>query len=163
MNLSRTIPVLALVMFGLSACAPPLDDATLDAADEGASADERAAAAAPAPAAVCNDCGTVSAIQPVQQKGEGSGAGALAGAVIGGVIGHQFGGGRGKDAATVIGAVGGGVAGHEVEKNMKSTTYYQVTVRMDAGGTRTVNVGSAAGIAVGTPVRLVGNNLELRT
>jgi hypothetical protein len=46
---------------------------------------------------------------------------------------------------------------------MKSTTYYQVTVRMDAGGTRTVNVGSAAGIAVGTPVRVVGNNLELRT
>jgi uncharacterized protein YcfJ len=163
MNLSLTFPAAAvLLVLGLSACAPPLEEAGLDAETEAASAGE-ASAPAPAPVATCDNCGTVTAIQPIRQKGEGSGAGALAGAVIGGVIGNQFGGGRGKDAATVIGAVGGGVAGHEVEKNMKASTYYQVTVQMEAGGTRTVNVGSTAGIAVGTPVRVVGNNLELRT
>lgn len=166
MKASRSVPVIALLVLGLAACAPPLEETSLDAMDPMDATAESAAPRAeraPAPAPVCDNCGTVSDIQPVKQKGEGTGAGALAGAVIGGVIGHQFGGGRGKDAATVIGAVGGGVAGNEVEKNMKSSTYYQVTVQMEAGGTRTVNVGTTAGIAVGTPVRVIGNNLELRT
>lgn len=160
----KSFPSLLLIPFfslGLMACAPALDgDATAEPA-AAVAMPARAAAPAPTPA-VCRDCGTVSAIETVQEKGEGSGAGALAGAVLGGVIGHQFGGGRGKDAATAVGAIGGAMAGHEVEKNVKSTTYYRVTVRMEDGGTRSVNVGSTAGIAVGTPVRVVGNNLELR-
>lgn len=165
MNPFRSVPAVVVLVLGLSACAPPLEETSLDAAEASEeSATPRAQSVpAPVPEPVCDNCGTVSAIQPVRQKGEGSGAGALAGAVIGGVIGHQFGGGRGKDAATVIGAVGGGVAGNEVEKNLKSSTYYQVTVQMEAGGTRTVNVGTTAGIAIGTPVRVIGNNLELRT
>jgi outer membrane lipoprotein SlyB len=58
--------------------------------------------------------------------------------VLGGVLGHQVGGGRGKDVATVVGAVGGGLAGNEVEKHYRSTTRYQLQIRMDDGSTRTV-------------------------
>ena len=111
---------------------------------------------------VCSNCGTVASITPVTMKGDGTGAGAVVGAVVGGLLGNQVGGGRGKDAATVVGAVGGAVAGNEIEKRSKSRTYYDVVVNMDAGGTRTVSVASAAQISVGTPVKVVGNNLELR-
>ena len=87
---------------------------------------------------------------------------AIAGAVAGGVIGHQFGGGRGKDLATAAGAIGGGVAGHQIERSARASTYYEVGVRMDNGSYQTVKVDSAAGLAVGTPVRVDGNNLQLR-
>ncbi|HEX4872262.1 MAG TPA: glycine zipper 2TM domain-containing protein [Nevskiaceae bacterium] len=122
----------------------------------------RAAAAPPPPPPVCQDCGTVSAIQPVQAKGEGSGLGAAAGAVLGGVIGHQFGGGSGQKAATAAGAIGGALAGNEVEKRMKGSTYYAVTVNMDNGSVRTVNVADATGLAIGGKVRVVGDNLQPR-
>jgi len=87
---------------------------------------------------VCAVCGTVEAVTPVEVKGESKGVGAVAGVVLGGVLGHQVGGGRGKDVATVLGAVGGGLAGNEVEKRYKSTTRYQLQIRMDDGRTRTV-------------------------
>ncbi len=152
------------------ACAPAMDDTTAAAEED---AKTEAAAATPAPTArpapaqaaapaVCANCGTVTNVETVTEKGEGSGIGAVAGAVMGGVIGHQFGGGSGKKVATAAGAIGGAAAGHEVEKRRNSATYYRVTVRMDDGGSRVVNVGSTGGISVGTPVRVVGNNLELR-
>mgnify|MGYP001953709675 CR=1 FL=1 len=153
----------------LSACAPPLD-AEADTADA-ETVEEAPVAQAPAPQraapeptqAPCYDCGVVASIEPITEKGQGSGVGAIAGAVMGGVIGHQFGSGSGNKAATAAGAIGGAMAGNEVEKRRNSTTYCPVTVSMDEGGSRTVNVGSAAGISVGTPVRVVGDNLELRT
>ena len=92
----------------------------------------------PPPKPVCAVCGTVEAVTPVQVKGESKGGGAVAGVLLGGVLGHQVGGGRGKDLATVVGAVGGGMAGNEAEKRYKSTTRYQVQIRMDDGSTRTV-------------------------
>ncbi|MDB5972878.1 MAG: glycine zipper protein [Hydrocarboniphaga sp.] len=144
--------------------------AELDAAKARAARAERAARqeraedqqSAPPPVAVCSDCGTVASINEVRAKGEGTGLGAVAGAVLGGVIGHQFGGGKGKDVATAGGAVLGGVAGHQVERSARSTTYYEVGVRMDNGSYQTVKVDSAAGIQVGTAVRVDGNNLQLR-
>ena len=118
--------------------------------------------AAPEPPPVCNDCGTVASIEPVKEKGQGSGAGAVMGAIAGGVIGHQFGGGRGKDLATAAGAIAGGVAGHKAEEQIRATSYYRVGVRMENGGYQTVNIADPAGIAVGTPVRVIGGNLQLR-
>lgn len=115
-------------------------------------------APAPAPQA-CYDCGTVTAITPVQTKGEASAMGTLAGAVIGGVIGHQFGGGRGKDVATVAGAAGGAMAGREIEKRARATTSYDITVSMETGGTRVVSVVDPAGLSVGSRVRVDGSNL----
>lgn len=169
-----------------SACAPDAPDAS--PAGEQTATDEVEAAAAPeapppaaepprpAPVAtakprpqpsppqpvICADCGTVSAITETTQKGEGSGAGAVAGAVAGGVAGHQVGGGRGKDVATVAGAILGAMAGHEIEKRARSTTSYDISVTMDDGSQRLINVVEPGGLTVGTKVRVEGNTIYPR-
>ncbi len=111
------------------------------------------------PAALCANCGTVESVKAVQHKGEGTGLGAVAGGVLGGVVGHQIGGGNGKTAMTVIGAVGGGLAGHEVEKRARSTTGFDMQVRMQDGSTRTFQ--QSQSIAVGTQVVVEGNKLRV--
>lgn len=124
--------------------------------------EDETSAVATAPARVCHDCGTISAIEPMSRKGEASGAGAVMGAVAGAVIGHQFGGNdRSRDMATAGGAVAGGVAGHEIEKRKNTEHWYHVTVAMNDGGTRTVDVTSLNGMAVGSKVKVVGNSLQV--
>jgi outer membrane lipoprotein SlyB len=110
----------------------------------------------------CADCGTVRAIDPINQgDGKASGAGAVLGAVIGGVVGHQFGSGRGQDAATAAGAVGGAAAGHQMEKNRNApNTVYRVTIDMDRGLTESITVPDPAGLRNGDRVRVVGRNIE---
>jgi outer membrane lipoprotein SlyB len=108
-------------------------------------------------APVCANCGVVQSVTAVTKKGEGTGIGAVAGGVIGGVVGNQMGGGSGKDAMTVIGAVGGGIAGHEIEKRQRSTTEYQIRVRMADGTLRTVT--QARSLPVGQTVEVNGNQL----
>jgi outer membrane lipoprotein SlyB len=110
-------------------------------------------------AATCNNCGMVESVQTVQHKGEGSGAGAVIGGVVGGVVGNQMGGGSGKTAMTVLGAIGGGMAGNEIEKRQKSSTVYNVRVRMDDGSLRRVTLGQAA-VARGDRVAVEGQNLR---
>lgn len=110
------------------------------------------------PAAVCARCGTVESVQAVKQAGEGSGVGAVAGGVLGGVVGNQIGGGNGRKAMTVLGAIGGGVAGHQIEKSVRSTTVYNVRVRMDDGTLRTVTQSQAP--VVGSRVKLEGGTLR---
>lgn len=109
----------------------------------------------------CADCGTVRAVDVMNGSGEASGKGALLGAVIGGVIGHQFGGGSGQDVATAAGAVGGAAAGHQAEKNRSSGSYYRITIDMDSGATREVNVDDPRGLRPGSKVRVSGNNVEM--
>lgn len=109
----------------------------------------------------CTTCGKVVSIKPVTAEGKGSGAGAVIGAVVGGILGNQVGGGSGKDAATAAGVIGGAVAGNEVEKKKNETTYYAVTVDLDQGGEQTVNIGNAAGIAIGSEVKIVGNDIQV--
>jgi len=111
-----------------------------------------------ASASVCNSCGTVESVKSEKHKGEGTGLGAVGGAVLGGVVGHQMGGGNGKKALTVLGAVGGGLAGHEAEKQVRSTTVYQVQMRMDDGSTRTVTQNTAP--AVGARFEVEGSHLK---
>ncbi|WP_051294009.1 glycine zipper 2TM domain-containing protein [Pseudoduganella violaceinigra] len=115
-------------------------------------------AAAPAP---CHSCGVVESVRTVTQRGEGSGLGAAGGAIVGGLLGHQVGGGNGRKLATVAGAVGGAVVGNQVEGNMKSTTHYQVRVRMDDGKERTVTSGTPNWQA-GDPVTVVNGRLQRR-
>lgn len=122
---------------------------------------DEAAPVAPKAVAKCQDCGTISGIEQMTVKGDGSGIGAVAGAVVGAVIGHQIGDGKGQDAATVAGAIGGGFAGNEIEKRAKGTVYYHVTVAMETGGTRSVDVESLNGLATGSRVRVIGNNLHI--
>lgn len=118
------------------------------------------APAEPAKAApVCTTCGVVASVNTIAQKGEGSGLGAIAGGVLGGVLGHQVGGGTGKKIATVAGAAGGAYAGHQVEKNMKSTTSYEVVVNMDDGSTRTFSYDTPPAFQAGAKVRVVNGTL----
>lgn len=110
---------------------------------------------------VCDSCGTISSIETMRKKGEGSGIGIAAGAVLGAVIGHQIGGGRGQDVATATGAIGGGFAGNEIEKQARASTYYHITVNMESGGSRTVDVSELNGLSSGQKVRVVGNNIQM--
>jgi outer membrane lipoprotein SlyB len=121
---------------------------------------DRQAARPPVPApvavaATCLDCGVIESVRTVSAKGTGSGIGAVGGAVAGGVLGSQVGGGRGQDVMTVVGAVGGAIAGNEIEKRVKATTSYAVTVRMSDGSSRVVNEASAPTWRTGDKVRIV--------
>jgi len=113
----------------------------------------------PKAAPVCANCGVIASVNAISEKGEGSGLGAVAGGVLGGVLGHQIGGGTGKKIATVAGAAGGAYAGHQVEKNMKSTTHYEVIVNMDDGSTRTLNYDTQPAFQPGAKVRVVNGAL----
>ena len=117
---------------------------------------------APAPAPViCNDCGVVSSVRTIENKGEGSGVGAVGGAVAGGVLGHQMGGGRGRDVMTVIGAIAGGLGGHEVEKNVRKVVKHEVTVRFDDGNTRSFTYDKTPMFRNGDHVRLSSGELVI--
>jgi outer membrane lipoprotein SlyB len=105
--------------------------------------------------AICKYCGVVESARTITVKGEGSGLGAAGGAVVGGVLGHQIGGGNGKQLATVLGAVGGVVAGNEIEKQAKSTTAYEIGVRMNNGSHRVFREPSASGWRVGDHVKVI--------
>ena len=111
--------------------------------------------ASSAPVAKCTNCGVIESVREVSAKGEGSGLGAAGGAVVGGLLGHQVGGGSGKQIATVVGAVGGAVAGNEVEKRVKATKSYDITVRLDDGSSRVINEDNPPSWRSGDRVRIV--------
>jgi len=113
-------------------------------------------------AATCKDCGTVTDVRTIKKEGEGSGLGAVAGGVLGGVLGHQVGSGRGNTAATVVGAGAGAYAGHQVEKNQKSTTGYQVNIKMDDGKSRTFTFSNPTSYKAGDKVKIVDGKLTRR-
>ena len=113
----------------------------------------------PAAARVCTECGVIDSINVQDHKGAGTGIGAVGGAVVGGLIGNQVGSGRGNTAATVVGAVGGAVAGNEVEKRVKSTKDYKVSVRMDDGTFHSFNFEAAPPYAVGDKVKVIDGRL----
>jgi len=108
----------------------------------------------------CLDCGVVEAVHEVDVKGQGTGLGAVAGGVLGGVIGHQMGSGRGNTAMTVLGAAGGALAGNEVEKRTRASKHWDVTVRLDHGGTRTISVPTQPVWRAGDRVRIVNDAIQ---
>ncbi|KRB78743.1 glycine zipper 2TM domain-containing protein [Noviherbaspirillum sp. Root189] len=112
--------------------------------------------------AICSSCGRVESVQAIQQPAQASGVGMVAGAVLGGVLGNQVGGGTGRKIATVAGAVGGGYAGNEVEKRTRSTTTYQVRVRMEDGQVRSFPFAQQPGWNTGDRVRVVDGQLTAR-
>ena len=84
--------------------------------------------------------------------------GTVAGGVLGAVLGNQIGHGGGRTAATILGAVGGGFAGNAIEGQMRKETVYQVSVRMEDGSQRVVEVARAP--AVGSRVTVDGSTLR---
>jgi outer membrane lipoprotein SlyB len=76
------------------------------------------------------------------------------------VLGNQVGSGSGKQIATVVGAVGGVIAGNEIEKRVKSTRSYEVTVRLDDGSSRVLTQSAAPSWRAGDRVRIVDGALQ---
>jgi outer membrane lipoprotein SlyB len=143
-----------------AAAAPVKPAAKPETANQVASAQPPAPAAQPAKAApVCNNCGVVSEVRAIKEKGEGSGLGAIAGGVVGGLLGNQVGGGSGQKIATVAGAAGGAYAGHQIEKNVKSTTRYSVIVSMDDGSVRSFAYDNQPAFQAGAKVKVVNGAL----
>ncbi|MFZ5557266.1 MAG: glycine zipper 2TM domain-containing protein [Pseudomonadota bacterium] len=148
--------------------APTAGDQALRAAEAVSPAASKPTAASARPTAVpvaaapCLDCGVVESIRASEAKAAGSGVGAVAGGVTGGVIGNQIGGGSGRVIATVVGAAGGAYLGNEIEKNVKKSTVYQVTVRMEDGSTRTVTESAPPAYRVGEKVKIVDGRLAAR-
>jgi outer membrane lipoprotein SlyB len=108
----------------------------------------------------CLSCGVIEAINPVEVKGNGSYVGKVAGGVVGAIIGSQIGQGSGRTAAQIAGAVGGAVAGNEIEKRTRTTTHYEVVVRLAGGGTQTVSYANAPPFTVGQRVRVENGELK---
>jgi len=141
--------------------------ATLRRGEQEASADlgqSLLAAAGRAPSArraarLCANCGVVESVNMVEVAGDGSYLGKIAGGVVGAVIGSQIGSGRGTTAAEIAGAVGGAVAGNEIEKRVKKSKHYDVTARLQGGGTQTVAFATEPSFKVGDKVRVENGTL----
>jgi outer membrane lipoprotein SlyB len=110
-------------------------------------------------APACASCGRVESVQAIEQAAPATGLGAVAGGVLGGVLGNQIGKGSGRTAATVLGAVGGGYVGHKVEERTRTTTVYQMRVRMQDGSVRSFT--RSQPVAEGTPVRVQGKGFRV--
>lgn len=113
----------------------------------------------PSEAKACPNCGVVESIKLVELKGQGSGAGAVAGGLLGAVVGSEVGAGRGKTLAEVAGAAGGAFAGNEVEKNVKKTAHYRITIRMNDGSVRTITQRNDPGVRPGDNVQLANGSV----
>lgn len=112
----------------------------------------------PPQAAICNNCGTIESVRAIEQTAQPNGVGAVAGAVLGGILGNQVGGGNGRKLATVAGAVGGGFAGNEVERRTRTTTSYEIRVRMENGSTRSFSDSGQSGWRSGDRVKVVNGS-----
>jgi outer membrane lipoprotein SlyB len=108
----------------------------------------------------CHDCATVESVREVKQHGDGTGLGAIGGGVIGGLLGNQVGGGKGKIVGAVVGAVGGAYAGNEVEKRVRSSTQFEIAVRLDDGNNRVFTESQAPGLQRGDRVRVSNGQLS---
>jgi outer membrane lipoprotein SlyB len=105
-------------------------------------------------ASLCNNCGTVEAVNLVEVKGEGSYLGTIGGGVLGALLGSQIGEGRGRTAAQIAGALGGAYAGHTIEGNVRKSNHYEVLVRLQNGATQTVSFATEPGYRVGDKVKI---------
>jgi len=110
--------------------------------------------------AICSECGVVQSVNEIDTKGKGSGAGAVGGAVVGGVVGHQVGSGDERKVGAVVGAVAGGLLGNEIEKEVRTTKSFDITVRFDDGSSRVLNEASATSWRVGDKVKVVNGVLH---
>ena len=148
--------------------APKAQDVAPKAPKAAASHPVPAAHTAPVPVApvkiaalaTCAECGVIESVREVDAKGQGSGLGAVGGAVVGGLLGNQAGAGRGKDVMTVVGAVGGALAGNEVEKRVKTTKRYEVTVRLNDGSSRVISEAGLPTWRTGDKVKVINGAIQ---
>lgn len=119
----------------------------------------RAGIKSPTAAAVCADCGHVSAVQVNTKAGDSNALGVIAGGVAGAVLGHQVGGGLGNDLATLAGAAGGAYAGKKIQEKVNTGKVWTVTVTYANGSSGQFNFSQDPGLAVGDSVKRSGDTL----
>ena len=112
-------------------------------------------------AAACHECGVVESITAVKVPGQTNGVGAVAGGVGGAIVGNQIAGRNNRALGGVVGAVGGGLLGNAIEKHQRTTTVYDVKVRMSDGSLRTVRESTSP--AIGEKVRVEADGLHDRS
>jgi outer membrane lipoprotein SlyB len=107
---------------------------------------------------VCTTCGVIDSYSAVQVQGQNNGIGAAAGGVGGAVLGSQIAGRHNRTLGGVIGAIGGGLLGNAIESHERTTTMYDVHVRMNDGSMRTIRQATAP--QVGERVSVDGNTIH---
>ncbi|MEP6502962.1 MAG: glycine zipper 2TM domain-containing protein [Betaproteobacteria bacterium] len=107
---------------------------------------------------VCSTCGVIDGYTAVQVQGKNNGVGAVAGGVGGALVGSKIAGRSNHTLGGVIGAVGGGLLGNAIETHQRTSTAYDVRVRMNDGSIRTVRQATIPN--VGTRVNVDGNTLH---
>ena len=117
-------------------------------------APQQVAAAAP----VCTTCGVIDGYSAVQVKGQNNGVGAVAGGVGGALIGSKIAGRGNHTLGGAIGAIGGGLLGNAIESHERTSTAYDVRVRMNDGSIRTVRQATVP--TVGQHVTIDGNTIK---
>jgi outer membrane lipoprotein SlyB len=110
--------------------------------------------------AFCANCATVIGVREVAQGGETTGAAAEVGGLLGGVLGDQVSHGRANDAATAAGAIAGALAGHQVEKNVRSSKVYEITVHYNDGHAGVIRQSTAPPWRNGDRVQIVNGVLR---
>jgi outer membrane lipoprotein SlyB len=115
---------------------------------------QQVAAAAP----VCATCGVIEGYSAVQVQGKNNGVGAVAGGLGGALIGSKIAGRGNHTLGGAIGAVGGGLLGNAIETHQRTSTAYDVRVRMEDGSVRTVR--QAVVPNVGQHVNVEGSTLK---
>jgi outer membrane lipoprotein SlyB len=103
---------------------------------------------------VCNNCGTVEAINLIEVKGEGGYLGTIGGGVVGALLGSQVGSGNGRTAAGIAGAIGGAFAGRALEGHTRGSNHYEVLVRLESGATQIISFPEEPGYRVGDKVKI---------
>jgi outer membrane lipoprotein SlyB len=114
---------------------------------------------APAPGAVCADCGKVVGVSMQEKAGESNAVGMLAGGAAGALLGNQIGKGGGRKLATIAGAVGGAYAGKAAQEKMNATKVWKVDVQYDNGKSASFNFDQDPGLNAGDRVRNHGQSV----
>lgn len=161
-SMSGTSDKAAIEQQAANAAPPPAVKAHRATASNGSNPvrETHPAPARMAVAATCAECGVVESVREIDTKGQGTGLGVVGGGVLGGLLGNQVGGGRGKDVMTVVGAVGGAVAGNEVEKRVKATKSYEITVRLNDGSSRVISQASPPAWRPGDKVKVIDGTIR---
>jgi outer membrane lipoprotein SlyB len=116
----------------------------------------------------CGNCGTVQGIAPVSQRQQWTPLGSIpeAGAVGGGPTGQpgsstmlSIGPGFTNRGMVVVGAAGGAAYAQKPSEYQRQR--WDVTVKMDSGPPRVVNLSYEPFVQEGDRVRVFGNQLEL--
>jgi len=136
--------------------APARHEAARETAHDTAPAAEPPQQVATAP--VCTTCGVIDGYSAVKVQGQNNGVGAVAGGLGGALVGSKIAGRGNHTLGGVVGAIGGGLLGNAIETHERTTTAYDVRVRMEDGSIRTVRQSTIP--TVGQRVNVDGHTLR---